>query len=169
MSDRFFGKYRGSVVNNLDPMRIGRILASVPDVGTGIPTSWAMPCVPITGRKAGTWFVPQVGAAVWIEFEQGDADYPIWSGCFWGSSSEVPGAVQKGNPASPSIVLQTALQNQIVMHDVPGPTGGIILKVASGASIEINDLGITISNGKGASIVLQGPSVTINKGALTVI
>ncbi|HEX3069821.1 MAG TPA: phage baseplate assembly protein V [Thermoanaerobaculia bacterium] len=169
MSERFYGKYRGNVINNLDPMRIGRIMASVPDVGSGIPTTWAMPCMPISGRKSGTWMVPQIGAAVWIEFEQGDSDYPIWSGCFWGSSSEVPSAVQQGNPASPSIVLQTGLQNQIVLSDLPGPTGGISIKVASGASILINDLGITISNGKGASIELLGPNVNINKGALTVI
>jgi uncharacterized protein involved in type VI secretion and phage assembly len=169
MSERFYGKYRGIVVNNVDPMRIGRIQVSTPDVGAAIPSSWALPCVPITGKKSGTWFVPQIGAAVWVEFEQGDSEFPIWSGCFWGSSSEVPGPVQKQNPASPSIVLQTGLAHQFVMSDVPGPTGGIMLKAATGAMILINDLGITISNGKGAEIVLSGPNVNINKGALTVI
>src|SRR5207237_4823400 len=134
----------------------------------GLPTSWAMPCVPISGKKAGTWMVPQVGASVWIEFEQGNSDFPIWSGCFW-EKDEAPAAVQKGNPASPSIVLQTALKHQIVMHDVPGPTVGITLKIGTGASIVINDIGITISNGKGAEISLTGPKVSINKGALTVI
>lgn len=169
MSERFYGKYRGVVTNNLDPMRMGRIQASVPDVGAAVPTSWALPCVPITGKKSGTWFVPQLGAAVWMEFEQGDPEFPIWSGCFWGTASEVPGPAQKGNPVSPSIVLQTGLGNALVMSDLPGPLGGIKLEIASGAKIEITDLSITISNGKGAEIVLLGPSVDINKGALKVI
>jgi uncharacterized protein involved in type VI secretion and phage assembly len=169
MSQRYFGKYRGAVINNIDPMRSGRIMASVPDVGQGIPTTWAMPCVPITGKQSGTWLLPQIGAGVWIEFEQGDPDYPIWSGCFWGSAAEVPSLAQAGNPLSPSIVLQTGLQNTIAISDLPGPTGGILLKSTTGAMIAVNDVGITISNGKGATIVLVGPSVTINNGALVVI
>jgi hypothetical protein len=170
MSERYYGKYRGNVINNIDPLRIGRILASVPDVGKGIPSSWATPCVPITGRGSGTFMVPAIGASVWIEFEQGDIEHPIWSGCFWGSASEVPAIVQTGNPVSPSIVMQTALlQNVIAISDLPGPTGGITLKIGTGAMILINDVGITISNGKGASIVMAGPNVTINNGALVVI
>jgi uncharacterized protein involved in type VI secretion and phage assembly len=169
MSERYFGKYRGMVINNLDPMQLGRIMAQVPDVKGLTPSTWALPCVPLTGKQSGTWFVPQIGAGVWIEFEQGDPDYPIWTGCFWGSLAEVPGLAKIGNPVSPSIVLQTALQNAIVISDVPGPAGGIILKAATGAAILINDVGITISNGKGATIILAGPSVTINNGALVVI
>lgn len=166
---KYYGKYRGTVLINVDPMQMGRIQASVPDVGEALPSSWAMPCVPITGRSAGTWMVPQVGATVWIEFEQGDSDYPIWSGGFWGSASDVPSQALAGNPANPSIVLQTTLQNMIVISDLPGPTGGIMLKATSGAMILINDAGITISNGQGAEIAMSGPNVTINKGALKVM
>ena len=72
-------------------------------------------------------------------------------------------------PGVPSFVLQTQGQNTVMISDVPGPTGGILLKTTTGAMIAINDVGITISNGKGATIVLTGPSVTINNGALTII
>jgi uncharacterized protein involved in type VI secretion and phage assembly len=114
------------------------------------------------------YVVPQIGAGVWIEFEQGDPDYPIWTGGFWGIAAEVPSLALLGNPASPSIVLQTGLQNTLAISDVPGPTGGIMLKSTSGAMIVVNDIGITISNGQGATIVLAGPTVTINNGALVV-
>lgn len=40
---------------------------------------------------------------------------------------------------------------------------------ASGATIAVNDTGIMIQNGKGASISLVGDTVDINLGALTVI
>lgn len=73
------------------------------------------------------------------------------------------------NPASPSIVLQTTLQNRVIISDLPGPTGGIILKSLTGASITVNDTGIYIDNGKGSSIIMIGPTITINNGALTII
>lgn len=168
-SKQFFGKYRGAVINNIDPMQIGRILCSVPDVLGPTPTSWAMPCVPIAGKQMGTYMVPQIGAGVWIEFEQGNPDYPIWVGGFWGMAGEVPALALAGNPVSPSIVLQTGLQNCVVISDLPGPTGGIMLKSTTGATLIVNDTGIYIQNGKGASLVMVGPSVTINNGAFMVI
>jgi hypothetical protein len=106
---------------------------------------------------------------VWVEFEQGDADYPVWVGGFWGSAAEVPALALAGLPVSPSIVLQTGNQNGLMISDLPGPTGGILLKTMTGAMISINEVGITISNGQGATIMLTGPTVSINQGALTVI
>src|SRR5712692_2341968 len=168
-SKKFYGKYRGTVINNVDPMQIGRIQAMVPDVSSLIPTSWAMPCVPIAGKQMGTFVVPQVGSGVWFEFEQGDANYPIWVGGYWGISAEVPALALAGVPGNPNIVLQFMLQNVVVVSDLPGPTGGIMLKSTTGATIIVNDTGIYIQNGKGASIVMTGPTVTVNAGAIVVI
>lgn len=168
-NQKYYGKYRGVVLNNIDPLQIGRLLVQVPDVAGLIPSSWAMPCFPITGKQMGAYMIPQIGAGVWVEFEQGNPDYPIWSGCWFGSAAEVPALALAGNPVSPSIVLQTTLQNTIVVSDLPGPTGGIMLKSTTGAMIIVNDTGIYIQNGKGASLVMVGPSVTINNGALTII
>lgn len=168
---KFYGKYRGTVVNNIDPMLTGRLLVNVPDVLGPLPTSWAVPCVPLagpTGPPMGVYLVPPIGAGVWVEFEKGDPNFPIWSGCRWGAPSDVPPLALVGNPASPSIILQTALQNAVVISDLPGPTGGIMLKSTTGAMIIVNDVGITISNGKGATIVMMGPTVTINNGAMVI-
>ena len=168
-SGKFFGKYRGTVVNNIDPQQTGRIQVMVPDVLQTAISSWAMPCVPLAGIMMGTYLVPQIGAGVWVEFEQGDPDYPVWVGCFWGMAAEVPALALAGIPASPNIVFQTAGQNTIVISDLSGPTGGIMLKSPTGASVIVNDTGIYIQNGKGASIVMTGPSVTINNGAMAII
>jgi uncharacterized protein involved in type VI secretion and phage assembly len=170
MSDqKYFGKYRGMVINNIDPMQMGRLMVQVPDISGLIPSTWAMPCFPVTGKQMGVWAVPLIGSGVWVEFEQGDPDYPIWVGCFPGSTADVPALALAGNPASPSIVLQTSLQNTLMISDMAGPTGGILLKTMTGAMIAINDIGITISNGKGAVIAMTGPTVNINAGALTII
>lgn len=166
---KFFGKYRGTVVNNVDPMQIGRIQAIVPDVSSVMLSSWAMPCAPVAGMNMGMFAVPVIGAGVWVEFEQGNPDYPIWVGCYWGTAAEVPMLSHMVPPAVPGITLQTTLKNGIVISDVPGPTGGIQLQTATGAMISVTDIGIMISNGKGAVINLTGPSVDINLGALTVV
>ncbi len=134
-----------------------------------LPSTGALPCVPMAGLKCGEFTVPPIGAAVWIEFEHGDRDYPIWTGCFWGSTDEVPPLAFATPPPLQSIVLQTVGQNALMISDLPGPTGGLQLKSASGALISITDVGITITNGQGATIALTGPSVTINGGALTVV
>jgi hypothetical protein len=168
--ERFFGKYRGTVINNVDPMQLGRIQAQVPAVSSLMPTSWCLPSYPIAGTGSGMSFVPQLKSGVWIEFEGGDPDYPIWTGCFYGIGAERPKEALASNPLSPSIVFQTQLSQVIAISDMP-PTpasGGIVLKSTTGVSIIVNDSGIYISNGKGASIQLIGPVVNINNGALIV-
>ena len=165
---KFYGKYRGTVINNLDPMQIGRIQVIVPDVSTVALSSWAMPCMPVAGIQTGMFTVPPISAGVWVEFEQGDPDYPIWVGCFYGTAAEVPALARLVPPVLFGITLQTTLQNGIVISDLAGPTGGIMLKSATGATLIVNDTGIYIQNGKGASIVMVGPTVTVNSGALVV-
>jgi len=168
MSERYYGKYRGMVLNNIDPMQQGRLQVQVPDVAGLIPASWAMPCVPIAGLQNGMVALPVIGSGVWVEFEQGDLNFPIWVGCFWGSAAEIPALAMATPPGLPAITFQTPLQNGLTISDLPGPTGGIMLKSATGATLIVNDTGIYIQNGKGASITLLGPSVTINNGAVMV-
>ena len=94
MKNKLIGKYRGIVTNNLDPMQIGRVKVQVPDVFRPEQTLWAMPCVPWSlPQKIGS-SLPKAGAMVWIEFEQGDADRPVWTGCFYASAAETPPALR---------------------------------------------------------------------------
>src|SRR5262249_9796174 len=103
---KFYGKYRGTVVNNIDPERKNRIQVEVPDVLALTRSSWAMPCVPFAGIQAGVVVLPTIGAGVWVEFEQGNPNYPIWVGGFWGSAAEVPALAQTAVPPLQAIVLQ---------------------------------------------------------------
>lgn len=170
---RYYGKYRGTVINNIDPEQRGRIMAMVPDVLGMTPSSWALPCVPMAGKQQGVFMVPQLGSGVWIEFEQGNPDYPIWVGGFWGVAAEVPAFALVPPPIPPgqNIVMQTSGQNMLLLSDsAPTPvSGGIVLKSTTGAMLVVNDSGIYINNGKGAMITMVGPTVTINNGALVVV
>jgi uncharacterized protein involved in type VI secretion and phage assembly len=140
-TQKYYGKFRGKVVNNTDPLNIGRVQVAVPEATGSRTSKWAMPCVLAAAAQMGIYAVPAVGSNVWVEFERGDPAHPIWTGDFWDKAADVP---------------------------APGANGGVVLKSASGATIVINDTGITIQNGKGASIVLTGPTVTINNGALAI-
>ncbi len=170
-TQNFLGKFRGTVLNNVDPETRGRLMLSIPDVLGVVPSTWAEPCTPLagpTGPPMGVYMVPPIGAGVWVEFEHGDPNYPIWVGCRWGGPSDIPPLAHAGLPVSPNIVMQTAGQNSFVISDLPGPTGGIMLKSVAGASIIVNDTGIYIQNGRGASLIMTGPTVTINNGALVI-
>jgi hypothetical protein len=168
--NKYYGKFRGIVLQNIDPLQIGRIQVMVPDVSALIPTSWAMPCTPIAGIQMGLYAVPAIGTSVWVEFEQGDPDYPIWVGCFWGSAAEVPLAVKAVAPVTPPIVIGNLTQSNIVISDVPVPppyllpAGGIVLQ--SGAStISVGPDGVTITAPK---VEINGVTILMNKGALMI-
>jgi len=80
---QMFGKYRGMVRGHeLGPPRLGRLQVIVPAV-LGSVEVWAMPCVPYAGKQLGWFCLPPVGSSVWVEFEGGDVNLPIWTGCFW--------------------------------------------------------------------------------------
>ena len=162
---QFFGKYRGKVENNVDPMQQGRVQVSVPAVLGDGRLSWAMPCVPYAGSGVGFFFVPPVGANVWVEFEGGDTEYPIWSGCFWGAG-EVP--------AKPAISQMKVFKTDgvtLTFNDLPG-AGGCTLEVGPPAvptplKLVLSAGGIELSNGA-ASVKLSPVSVSLNNGALEV-
>lgn len=162
----FFGKYRGQVANNVDPMMLGRVQVSVPAVLGEGSLSWAMPCTPYAGNGVGFFAVPPNGANVWVEFEGGDPDYPIWSGCFWGTG-EVP-----AQPALPFVkVLQTD-NIMLKLDDTPG-AGGFTLEVnppvaPSPITISCTMSGVEISVGA-AKIAMNPASVSVNNGALEII
>lgn len=158
----FFGKYRGKVENNVDTMQLGRIQISVPAVLGEGRMSWAMPCVPYAGSGVGFFAIPPVGANVWVEFERGNQNKPIWSGCFWGDG-EVP-----AQPAAAEMKVLKTDVGTITMNDMQG-AGGIKIETTSGMKIEITAQGIEISNGQGAGIKLEGPKVSINDSAFEVV
>ena len=165
MSTAFYGKYRGIVAENADPLMIGRIRATVPDVmGDGV-SGWAMPCAPFGGDQAGMFVIPPVGAGVWIEFEHGDPDYPVWVGCWWGSVAEMPTVLL--TPPYQKVLVRTPGGNSILLDDTPG-VGGITLETAAGQKLTLTATGVELSNGFGGSITLTGPQVSVNNGALDV-
>jgi len=165
VSRKFWGKYRGVVTDVHDPLMTMRIKASVPDVYGDGTSGWAMPCAPFGGDQVGFFALPAVGAGVWVEFEQGDPDYPVWSGCWWGSAAEIPPALLA--PPYQKLMIVTPSGHSITIDDTPG-IGGIMLETAEGAKVTLSATGLEISNGMGGTITITGPQVSVNNGALDV-
>lgn len=158
----FYGKFRGIVTDNKDPLSLGRVRARVVDVLGHHDCGWALPSVPYAGDGVGLFLIAPVGAWVWIEFEHGDPEYPIWSGCFWAAGQV---------PASPAVAEMKVLKTDvatITLNDLAG-AGGVTIETTDGMKIELSATGITIDNGQGAKIELTGPQVAINDDALEVI
>lgn len=160
---QFFGKYRGKVVNNVDPNRMGRLQVSCPHVLGANLMSWALPCVPFAGVGEGFYMLPTIGSNVWLEFEAGDPDRPIWTGCFWGRN-EVP-----SNASLPTTRTIKTRGLELTLDDALGitiqagpPTVGVPCTVKLAAQ------GIEITVGA-ASIKLDPARVSVNEGALEVI
>jgi uncharacterized protein involved in type VI secretion and phage assembly len=155
---KYFGKYRGVVTDNDDPESLGRIKAKVPYVFGDQESTWANPSVPYAGQNVGLFLIPPTNASVWIEFERGELTLPIWSGCFWESSSDVPASTIETK------VLKTDA-GSITVNDQKG-SGSITIDV-SGLKIVIDTKTIKLTNSS-QTIELSSSSVKINDDALEV-
>ena len=161
---KFFGKYRGKVVANTDPLNLGRVQVTVPAVlENGTP--WAMPSVPYAGKGVGLYLIPPEQANVWVEFEAGDTEFPIWSGCFW-SDGEVP-----GDTVEPTRRTFKCDGVDLQIDDQNG--GSVTLKVtapiANGdITVVIDSSGAVIKAGSMGKVEITASQVAINDDGLVV-
>ena len=164
----FFGKYRGRVTANIDPLFLGRILAEVPAL-PGTVLNWALPCTPYAGPSVGLYLIPPVGASVWIEFEAGDPNYPIWTGCFW-AQGELP-TTPAGPPTPETRLFQTEACT-LILNDLPG-VGGISLTcrppaVATPITLLLDSTGISLTC-PASALKITPASIELTQGTTTVV
>jgi hypothetical protein len=162
-TDRFYGKYRGLVAINVDPLSLGRLKAMVPEVLGEIPSSWALPCSPYAGTGAGFFAVPPIGSGVWIEFEAGDVSRPIWTGCWW-ATGEVP-MDEKGIPAqAPTTKIFRTEFGLLMAYDDLAQT--ITISDAVGLNLmTVKVLEGTVLIKSAVRVVLEAPLIQHGQGA----
>lgn len=114
IKNKFFGKYRGIVTDNDDPTHRGRVKVRVPSVLQDLQV-WAIPCLPYAGNNVGVYAIPESGAGIWIEFESGDPNYPVWTGGFW-ADNELP-KNEKGNAATPVLRMMRSQKGLMISFD----------------------------------------------------
>ncbi|HEX7048856.1 MAG TPA: phage baseplate assembly protein V [Longimicrobiales bacterium] len=163
VENQFFGKYRGLVVDNKDPEKLGRLKLKVPSVfgesDDGV-TDWAWPCVPYGGAPdQGFFFIPDEGAQVWVEFEEGNLDLPLWVGTVWakpGGTSAAPAeALEMEEDRPERRVLKTASGHVLEFRDKAGEEA-IIIRHKDGATITLDEAGsVIIANKEGSHVYLN--------------
>lgn len=165
---RFYGKYRGTVFNNLDPECRGRIMAMVPKVYGELPSYWALPCMPgvglqppVGGPAAGMFSVPAMGTWVWIEFEEGDPERPIWSGGFW--PMELLDAQTEAPITATTTMLQTQAYAALILDDIQG----IILRLLAGQCVRVTPAGVLIQASPAVSVLVSEAGIQLQAGSST--
>jgi len=169
----YYGKYRGTVIDNADPTSRGRLQVSVPSV-LGAVNLWAMPCVPYAGVKVGFYSLPAVGTGVWVEFEAGDPSYPVWTGFFWGDG-ELPDAA-----TGPDVKVWKTDKHILKMDDAGdqlqiGNDSGSLTTYAQDVKTESGGATVTVGSAGVAAemtphkVEVTQTSVSVNSGALEVM
>jgi uncharacterized protein involved in type VI secretion and phage assembly len=169
---RYYGKYRGFVADNDDPDKRGRLRLRVPSVLGDADSGWALPCLPFGGAAGhGLFLVPEVGAQVWVEFEEGDVSSPVWTGTFWQASGDAPGEATE-NDAFSTRLLKTPGGHWLRFDD-KSDQERVVLHHAAGADLAIDDRGtITLTDPAANTITLDAQRTAIaiedgNGNALT--
>jgi hypothetical protein len=161
--DRFYGKHRGLVVDNQDPLKLGRLQASVPEVLGETPSGWALPCAPYAGTQCGLFAIPPIGAGVWIEFEAGDVSRPIWTGTWW-AVGEVPVDQTGAAPTQTTTKILRSDFGLIVALDDAKQT--ISISDAVGVNLmQIRVLEGTVEVKSAVRVVLEAPLIQHGAGA----
>jgi hypothetical protein len=151
---RFYGKFRGKVLDNIDPLMLHRLLVDVPAID-GFEASWALPCVPYAGPQVGFVALPPMGANLWVEFEGGDPSHPIWVGCFWVEGERPIMAL------TPEIKVFKTDSTTLIINDTP-ELGGLSLLVAPPAvmvpvTVTIDSTGLKAETAE--SVIMLTPEV----------
>jgi len=153
----YFGKYRGTVSDNEDATKRGRLKVKVPAV-LGDVEVWAMPCVPYAGEKVGFYSLPPTGSGVWVEFEAGDPSYAIWTGCFW-ADNELP------DSSGPDVKIWQTDSLTVRLDD---SADELLIQNGSGSTLTVDSDGVVSEVGTN-KLEVTADSVSINDGALEVI
>lgn len=159
---KYYGKYRAFVVDNADPDKLGRLKVQVPSVLGDTSTDWALPVLPFSGAvDIGSLMLPEVGAAVWIEFEEGVVSQPLWVGAFWIPPSQPSsgGSPKLGDPDVRGI--HTTAGHVMTFTDTSG-SESFDLEHPASAKVGIDSNGtITLTDGSGGQIVLDADSTKL--------
>jgi hypothetical protein len=157
-SQLFYGKYRGTVLDNDDPDKLARLMVQVPAVMGETPVGWALPSLPFAGPGHGQVMLPEAGAMVWVEFEAGNPDFPIWSGCFFTNG-------QRPSPDANGARLIASVNGHKILLDDDGDT--VLIQHSGGAKVELALTELTLEI-FGSKMVMGPASISFNNGVVKI-
>ena len=155
-----YGKFRGFVTSNQDPEKRGRVKLQIPSVMGDQESDWALPCLPFGGlAQQGFFAIPEIDAQVWVEFEEGDPQRPIWTGTFWQQQSDVPSEAALDEPTTR--LLKTP-SGHILQFDDEDDQEKIRIHHKSESELAFDEKGsISLTDSEGAVVTLDAESKEI--------
>ena len=149
MTDRHYGKYRATVVDNVDPLGRGRIRVSIPSLPGPSTFAWADPVLPVASG-ASKAIVPAPGQSVLVEFLEGNMEAPLWTGVF-----VAPDQVSADTGATLDIAIDPE-------------TGEKVISDANGNSIAFSASGLKLGDANGNVVILSQEGIEIRAGRVLV-
>jgi hypothetical protein len=152
----YYGKYRGQVADSADEEFQGLLRVRVPDVFGAEAEVMAEPCLPY-----GHFFIPPADTNIWVEFEAGDPERPVWTGVWY-----PPGRMPEEAKVSPPThqVIKTAAGHTVEIVDTGGEES-ILIRHCGSAFLSIDAKGgVLLYNQNGSHLHLDAKN-----GAATLV
>jgi len=139
-NEKFYGNYRGEVLSNEDPLKLGRIKVRIFPMLAGITDPallpWAVPAMPLSsgaGEDFGTFCVPEVGANVWVFLEAGDIYQPVYFAEATDGVKGLPVGIIEDYPNTTVMETKTGI---IIKINRKSGSEDILVEHPSGSSIQ---------------------------------
>lgn len=176
-NEKFYGNYRGTVMDNIDSDKLGRIKVKIYPMLSGVETEnlpWAVPAMPLSsgaGEDYGTFCVPEIGTNVWVFFEAGDIYQPVFFAEATDGMKGLPVDIDEDYPNTTVMETKTGIvikinrkegnENVLVEH----PTGSFIEMDKEGNVFITSaiDKNVSLLTSEGA-IYLEAAMVNTSKG-----
>lgn len=143
---KYYSTYRAFVFDNEDPAGLQRIRLIIPQVtGNQFHDYWAWPKGVFYGQGYGSQVLPQRGDVVWVEFEGGCPELPIWSHGHPGEK-EMPKDDQLKDPNCYWFI--TPRGHKIIVNDTKNT---IHIEHRLGQAVELNENAVSIVSTKSVS------------------
>ena len=167
---KYYGVVTGRVINQLDPLTLGRVQVQLPFIDSVDLSPWARVAVPLAGPECGFYFIPNIGDEVLVAFEHGDVGAPYVIGCLWNATAPPP----LPSPLPQISMIKTLAQNMIMFTDVPpsitimAPTGQTIVMNAAGIQILSDPKDVISITAAGIQIVSGSNMVSMTPDGITI-
>ena len=155
----YYGTYRATVMDNNDPDKLGRVQIRVGAIHGDRPCErWAWPISPWAGNGYGLWFVPDIGSTVYVVFDHGQADHPLWSGSWWGDGEPTADMTTK------KVVIATKEGMKLVLDRT---NKSVTVEQSSGTSLFMDDSVVTLATKEGMKVALDrsAKKATVEQGS----
>jgi len=163
---RYYGKFAGLVADNGPPSmgaHRGEVVVKIPGLLEETADGGASQPIQVRAAPAflpGFFYVPENGDKVWVEFVNGDINFPIWTGV-WYPQNGAPQTSGDTAPSQDQKIIRTKSGLVIMLDDSSGGEKIVVKHGKSNATITLDATGVTINSDNGVVLACGQTSLTV--------